>query len=163
MSTGTNSREMATLDPATIGQPEWHVRFSFILLGIARIRAVHLLKKNPHLSKIKVNLTRLVAGVDGERAHSCGQSSEKKSTSIENWGQSNVIGGWRGFSLSRARENRAACLFRNIPGLFEIERKLRVLRKKTLSDQTNFRQFSDSWPLHVSVHFVQSCGNFVGN
>ena len=121
MSTGTNSREMATLDPATIGQPEWHVRFSFILLGIARNHAVNPLKKNPHLSKFKVNLTRLVAGVDGERAHSCGQSSEKKSTSIENWGQSNVIGGWRGFSLSRARENRAACLFRNIPGLFEID------------------------------------------
>ena len=84
---------MATLDPANIGQPEWHVRFSFILLGIARNHAVN----------------------------SCGQSSEKKSTSIENWGQSNVIGGWRGFSLSRARENRAACLFRNIPGLFEID------------------------------------------
>ena len=78
-------------------------------------------EKNPHLSKIKVNLTRLVAGVDGERAHSCGQSTEKKSTSIENGGQSNVIGGWRRSSLSRARENRAACLFRNFPGLFEIE------------------------------------------
>ena len=58
MSTGTNSREMATLDPANIGQPEWHVRFSFILLGIARNHAVNLLKKNPHLLKLGTDEVR---------------------------------------------------------------------------------------------------------